>query len=326
MKIKVIITLLLLNITIKVSAWRINTDILYLEKGDNIWKIAHSLTSDEKNGKELWNTRVDTIIKKPSHSYTNMEFKLKSGLFLMNNNNNIYSAKIDTSLFILNNQTSRKTVDSRSDSQFDYKIIPEQNYSFLHFLLPILVSLFIFISGQFIGWLKGKYERKNELDSIKATIHNWLIMIEPSINAQILGCNNFVKHLGVSTNIHPETFQFSPLLVDKLQQIDLKQLTETMVVNLKGEEETKAKMIFIFVSQIEFLAKMEVHIRENYDKFHSYTIELMEDWNLTYKNFVVVMNETSKQINQIEPDNQFVKRKNLICNEFLQHKNTQPLK
>ncbi len=68
MKIKVIISLLLLNMTIKVSAWRINTDILYLEKGDNIWKIAHSLTSDEKNGKELWNTRVDTIIKTVKHS------------------------------------------------------------------------------------------------------------------------------------------------------------------------------------------------------------------------------------------------------------------
>ncbi len=98
-----------------------------------------------------------------------------------------------------------------------------------------------------------------------------------------------------------------------------------MVVNLKGKESTKAKMIFNCVSQVEFLAKMEVHIRENYERFHSYTFELMEDWNRTFRRFNLEMNETTRQIHLVQTNNQFVIQKNQICNAVSQHRLIQPL-
>jgi len=322
MKIKSLIIFVLLTLSTHAWAWRIEGEILHLEKGDNIWQVAYCLTGDGKNWRELWDTRIDTLITNPFHSYPNMEFKLKSELFSWENSKRVNTGILNTSFQERNKEGIAK---SENVSQSESSKILGMDYNFARIMIPVLVTLLVFLLGQFIGWLKGKYERKNELDSIKVTIHNWLIMIEPSIQQQITGCNNFVLALQSSTNIHPERFQFSPMLVDKLQQIELKQLIETMVVNLEGEEETKAKMIFNFVSQVEFLAKMETHIRENYEKFHSYTFELMEDWNKTFKKFNLEMNETSKQIHLIDPGNQFVTRKNQICNTFLQHREIQPL-
>lgn len=322
MKIKSLIIFVLLTLSTHAWAWRIEGEILYLEKGDNIWQVAYCLTGDGKNWRELWDTRIDTLITNPFHSYPNMEFKLKSELFSWENSKRVNKGILNTSF---QEQNKVGIAKSENASQSESSKILGMDYNFARIMIPVLVTLLVFLLGQFIGWLKGKYERKNELDSIKVTIHNWLIMIEPSIQQQITGCNNFVTALQSSTNIHPERFQFSPMLVDKLQQIELKQLIETMVVNLEGEEETKAKMIFNFVSQVEFLAKMETHIRENYEKFHSYTFELMEDWNKTFKKFNLEMNETSKQIHLIDPGNQFVTRKNQICNTFLQHREIQPL-
>lgn len=322
MKIKTLIILVLITFSTQVWAWRIEGEILYLEKGDNIWQVAYSLTGDGKNWKELWDTRVDTLITNPFHAYPNMEFKLKSGLFEWENNTRVNTGILNSSF---QKQNIENTAKSENVLKSEKSKILGMDYGFAQIMIPVLVTLLVFLLGQFIGWLKGKYERKNELDSIKVTIHNWLTMIEPSIQKQIDGCNNFFQALNNSTSIHPEKFQFSPMLVDKLQQIELKQLIETMVVNLQGEEATKAKMIFNFVSQVEFLAKMEPHIRENYEKFHSYTFELMEDWNKTFKKFNLEMNETSRKVYEVEPENQFVIRKNQICNTFLQHREIQPL-
>ena len=97
------------------------------------------------------------------------------------------------------------------------------------------------------------------------------------------------------------------------------------MVNLKGTEDEKAKMIFNLISQVEFLVKMENHIKENYERFQSYTFELMEDWNRAFKIFNSEMNETSRRIHQVEPNCTFIMNKNQICNTFLQHREIQPL-
>jgi hypothetical protein len=199
------------------------------------------------------------------------------------------------------------------------------DYDFAKIFIPVAVTLIVFLTGQFINWIKGKYERLTELKSIKATIEHWILFVEPSVKSQITGCKEFITDVKKSNNIQPERFQFSSMLVDKLQQIELKELIETIMINLKGDEEIKAKMIFNIVSQVEFLVKIESQIHVNYEKYQSYTYELMENWNDTFKNFNSIMNETSRSINEVEPNCKFVQRKNTICDSFLTEKKIKTL-
>jgi hypothetical protein len=325
MKLKTLIILFLLTLTSQAWAWRIEGEMLYLEKGDNIWQVAYSLTGDGGNWRELWATRIDTTVTNPFHAYPNMKFKLKSGLFMWSINNKINSIQFDSTSVFANSQLLNSKVNSPMPSESKDNKILGLDYSFGLIIIPVIVTLLVFLLGQFINWLKGKYERITELKSIKATIEYWILFVEPSVTSQINGCKKFIEDLKQSTNIQTERFQFSSMLVDKLQQIELKELIETIMLNLKGNEETKAKMIFNIISQVEFLVKIESHIQDNYEKFHSYTQELMENWNATFTQFNSIMNETSRAINEAEPNCEFVQSKNKICNDFLSTKELKPL-
>jgi len=318
-KLKSLILLLLLTMTTQVWAWRIEGSFLYLEKGDNIWQVAYSLTGDGKNWKELWATRVDTSITNPFHAYPNMKFKLKSELFKWDNSkvNSIQSVYANSQLLNTENSTEPLEADDNKILGLDYRLA--------RILIPVLVTLLVFLLGLLINWIKSKYERITELKSIKATIEHWILFVEPTVTSQINGCNDFVKKLEESNNLQTERIEFTSMLVDKLQQIELKELIETIMLNLKGNEEKKAKMIFNIISQVEFLVKIESHIQLSYEKFHSYTEELMENWNSAFIQFNSIMNETSRVINEAEPNCDFVQSKNRICDEFLTKKEQKPL-
>lgn len=217
------------------------------------------------------------------------------------------------------------TIELMNNGKESTKNMLGVDYEFARIIIPVLVTLVVFILGQFISWVKTKNERINELKSIKATLEYWILFVEPTIISQIKGCNDFVGDLLKSNNIQPERLQISPMLVDKLQQIELRDLIETIMLNLKGDEKTKARIIFNIVSQVEFLVKIEIFIKENYEKFQSYTMELMENWNDDFQKFNFEMNATAKNINKIEPNCQFIKDMNLICNNFLSSKGIQPL-
>ncbi len=199
------------------------------------------------------------------------------------------------------------------------------DYSLAQIIIPVVVTLSVFLIGQFISWLKKRYERLNELKSIKTTIEQWILLVKPSIQNQIDGCKSFAIVLKNSKNIHPESLKFSPMLIDKLKQFELRELIDTIIVNLEGDNEIKAKIVFNFVSQVEFLSKMEDHIKNNYEKFHTYTFELMENWNQSFTRMTTIMNETSRQISHFEPNCKFLTQRNIICNNFLKHKSLQPL-
>lgn len=190
------------------------------------------------------------------------------------------------------------------------------DYEFAKIVIPVIVTLSVFLFGQLISWFKSKFEKVSELKSIKSTIENWIQFIEPTINSQIKGSNDFILKLEKSNELHPERYPIVSLLVDKLQQIKLQSLIDTIVLNLRGAENNKAQIVFSLVSQIEFLVKTEQKIKDNYKEFKDYAIELMEEWNKTFKEFNYEMNETARKIQLEEPNCSFNKQKNTICNSF----------
>lgn len=238
---------------------------------------------------------------------------------------------IDTSKTAVSEGSSLLKESSILDSSIvddivNIKTIWGIEYDFARILIPVIVTLIVFLTGQFISWVKSKYERRNELKSIKTTIEQWIILIKPTITTQIAGLNEFSKTLKNTEDIHPERFKTSSMLVNKLQQLELRDLIDTIMVNLNGDEEEKAKLLFNIVSQVEFLSKIENHLIKNYENFKSYTLELMEEWNNGFMELNTVMNETSYQINQVEPNCEFVVMKNKIADCFLRNKETQPVK
>lgn len=146
-------------------------------------------------------------------------------------------------------------------------------------LIPVLITIFLFFIGYLLNWLMQKSERKRELESIKSTVTNWIDLIEKPIKNQISYCNTFAENLKKSTDLQPEILNLNQLHASKLKELNLKQLIETFITNLKGTEPQKSKDLFNLVSQIEYFSNIELKLPEAYKIYQDHTFELMRNWN-----------------------------------------------
>ena len=146
-------------------------------------------------------------------------------------------------------------------------------------IFPVIISIALFFIGFFINSIMVKRRRKRELESIKTTVTTWIDLIDKPITSQIEYCKTFAENLRKSTDLQPESLSLNQLHASKIQELNLKQLNETFVINLEGTESQKAKDLFNLVSQIEYFSKIELRLPEAYKVYQDHTYTLMEKWN-----------------------------------------------
>src|SRR5690606_25231573 len=83
-----------------------------------------------------------------------------------------------------------QNLESASDSQ-----IFGMPLGLARIFIPVIVTLLVFALGQFLVWLKSKYEKKNEVTSYRELILGWVDLIEQSVTQQVNACNDFSTRL-----------------------------------------------------------------------------------------------------------------------------------
>lgn len=73
---KILLVALLLFAFNFAQAWRIDNGYVVVEKGDNLFKIAHSLFGKGIEYDKIWNARLDSFSKNPNWIYDGMRFKI----------------------------------------------------------------------------------------------------------------------------------------------------------------------------------------------------------------------------------------------------------
>jgi hypothetical protein len=131
-------------------------------------------------------------------------------------------------------------------------------------MIPVMVTLSIFLLGIIVNIIIKKYERKAYLVSIKSVITTWCKLLENPISQQSKSCNDFNTRLQKSTEIQPERFEMNNLLAGNILSLKLKDQIDAIILNHKGKDEEKAKCLFNIISQIEFLNKTEIELRNKY--------------------------------------------------------------
>ena len=71
-------TILTLFVATTAYCWRIENNILIVEKGDNLWQISHALYSRGFDYSRLWKGRMDSISSNPNLIYDGMRFNFDS--------------------------------------------------------------------------------------------------------------------------------------------------------------------------------------------------------------------------------------------------------
>lgn len=78
MSTKLTCIIIFLLISTAAYCWRIENNILIIEKGDNLWEISHALYSRGFDYNRLWKGRMDSISTNPNLIYDGMRFNLDS--------------------------------------------------------------------------------------------------------------------------------------------------------------------------------------------------------------------------------------------------------
>lgn len=189
-----------------------------------------------------------------------------------------------------------QNLESASDSQ-----IFGMPLGLARIFIPVIVTLLVFALGQFLVWLKSKYEKRNEVTSYRELILGWVDLIEQSVTQQVNACNDFSTRLQNSEDIHPELFQYNKMLANKVDDFSVDVFVNTFVTNSEGideeSESQKQKWCFNLISQFNYLKNIEEQIPTIYEKYQSQTFEIMDEWNLNFGNLDKIISEQSRLVN-----------------------------
>lgn len=168
-------------------------------------------------------------------------------------------------------------------------------------LIPVFVTIGIFGLGQFLVWFKSKSEKQNEVNSYRELILTWIKLIEKSIKQQVDSCNDFSARLSKSVDIHPEIFKFNKLLANKVDDFSVDVYVNTFITNTVGLNEEandqKEKWCFNLISHFNFLKDIEEQIPDIYEKYHSQTFKIMDEWNANFTKLDKLISQQSKLVN-----------------------------
>ncbi|MCJ8290002.1 MAG: hypothetical protein HRT58_10090 [Crocinitomicaceae bacterium] len=167
--------------------------------------------------------------------------------------------------------------------------------------IPVIVTLLVFALGQFLVWLKSKYEKQNEVASYRELILGWVNLIEQSVTQQVTSCNDFSIRLRDSEDIHPELFQYNKMFANKVDDFSVDVFVNTFVTNSKGvdseSENDKQKWCFNLISEFNYLKNIEEQIPTIYEKYQSQTFEIMDEWNSNFGKLDKIISEQSRLVN-----------------------------
>lgn len=198
-------------------------------------------------------------------------------------------------------QDSIKTIAQQETATSSETEILGMPLGLARIFIPVIVTLLVFALGQFLIWLKGKFEKQNEVTSYRDLILGWVSLIEKSVTQQVASCQDFSTRLQASQDIHPELFQYNKMLANKVDDFSVDVFVNTFVTNSTGTDQEsegeKQKWCFNLISQFNYLKNIEEQIPTIYEKYQSQTFEIMDEWNANFGKLDKIISEQSRIVN-----------------------------
>ncbi len=162
--------------------------------------------------------------------------------------------------------------------------------NFARIIIPVVVTILVFITGQLITWIKTKFERRSEILSYRDTILRWVDLIQTSIDIQTASCKSIATKIKESPDIHPEAFSFTKFLANKVSEISITKYIDVFVTNSNSynnddDKHLKERWCYNLVSGFTFFHDMEQEIKTTYQAYEKNTMDLLEEWNQNFKEF-----------------------------------------
>ena len=158
-------------------------------------------------------------------------------------------------------------------------------------VVPTACSIVVFV----LGWILSRYfkakDEKRSRFAYRALILEWVKLIKPFEDQFIQSMKEFSASIKDSDDMQPEPFSLPQAIPHRLNELPLEKLTEVFLQDKKGQERIKSNVHFFnIVSGFEFLSTMSEQVRSYYERYNKQVLELCQEWNSVYMQFVDTLN------------------------------------
>lgn len=175
------------------------------------------------------------------------------------------------------------------------KIISQMNsFDWRNVLIPALTSLVVFLIGEFIRFQITQKKRLNEIKSESEIITQQILSLSMNVKLFVGYIGECAKNMKSNSGINPEQLQLNVLSLDMLKQYGMKTLNTDFITNRKNAINS-IEHIQNIISQIDYLEKSQIEVRNLYDGYHDYGVRYLEKWNEWARNInltIGIMSET----------------------------------
>lgn len=193
--------------------------------------------------------------------------------------------------------------------------------NFARIFIPAIISIAVFVIGQVIVWYRNQKAIQSETRNYRIVILNWIDLIKSSVEKQITSCRTLSQAIANSQDIHPERFEYTKMLAEKVDSIGVDRFITTFMINSTSpkKNEDNNKMTYNLISQFSFLKAIEPNIAETYKSYQNQTLELMAEWNNYFMKLDQLTSDWTSKINSTHPYGPFHAKVVDISNKWLQN-------
>ncbi len=172
--------------------------------------------------------------------------------------------------------------------------VPQEIYlgiplEIMRILIPTMVSISIFIFGFLINGIIKKSNKRRILKSQLKALITWGELMKTPILKQI-SHNRQCRYLLHNRNeFHPETLSIIANPASKINEFHIKDLFDTIVINTHKSMPDSSEILYKYIANMEYLARVENEITTKYKEYANKKIELLNAGNKTFKEMTIYM-------------------------------------
>ena len=168
-------------------------------------------------------------------------------------------------------------------------------------LVPTASSIIVFVLGWILSrYFKKKDEKKSRL-AYRALVVDWVKLIHPTVDQFIRSIKDTSVSIRESDDMQPEPCSVPQSIPNRLNELPIEKLTDVFLHGKEGGERIKSNVHFFnIVSGFEFLTKMSEQVESSYRRYNKKALELCQEWNYEYTQFVDALND-ARFLNAYKP-------------------------
>jgi len=202
-------------------------------------------------------------------------------------NNTAMQSYIDSVHFC--NQNISECVENCTD-----KIINQMNsFDWRSVLVPALTSLIVFLIGEFIRFHITQKKRLNEIRSESDIITQQILSLSMNVKLFVGYISECAENMKSNSDINPVQLQLNIISLDMLKQYGQKTLNTDFIINRKTSDDN-IEHIQNVISQIDYLEKSQIEVRNLYNGYHDYGIMYLKKWNELARNINIMIGSLSE--------------------------------